>query len=48
VVWWPLALGSHELVAQAQMADGTTQTSTPISFSVVEYDEHRESYNQPP
>jgi len=48
VVWWPLALGSHELVAQAQMSDGTMQTSTPIPFSVVEYDERRESYNQPP
>lgn len=48
VVWWPLTLGNHELVAQAQMADGTTQTSAPIPFSVVEYDERRESYNQAP
>ena len=48
VVWWPLALGTHELVATAQMNDGTTQTSAPISFSVVEYEERRESYNQAP
>jgi penicillin-binding protein 1C len=48
VVWWPLALGSHELIAQAQMSDGTTQTSAAIPFSVVEYEENRGSYNQAP
>lgn len=47
VVWWTLALGDHQLVAEAQMADGTTQTSAPIPFSVVAYDEHNESYNRP-
>lgn len=36
-LWWTLAAGDHELVAQAQMADGTTQTSAAIPFSVLNY-----------
>lgn len=36
-VWWPLALGQHELTAVAQMSDGTQQTSDMIPFSVVNY-----------
>ncbi len=37
VLWWPLELGEHELVARAQMADGTTQTSAAIPFRVTTY-----------
>lgn len=37
VLWWPLELGEHELVARAQMADGTTQTSEAIPFRVTTY-----------
>ncbi|MBI5666825.1 MAG: PBP1A family penicillin-binding protein [Chloroflexi bacterium] len=36
-LWWPLELGDHELVARAQMADGTTQTSATIPFRVTTY-----------
>lgn len=37
VLWWPLALGEHELVATATMSDGTQQTSSPVKFSVTNY-----------
>ncbi|MBZ0275163.1 MAG: PBP1A family penicillin-binding protein [Anaerolineae bacterium] len=36
-LWWTLALGSHELVATAQLADGTQQTSDPIPFTVTDF-----------
>jgi 1A family penicillin-binding protein len=36
-IWWPLEVGEYELVAVAQLADGTSQTSAPITFSVVDY-----------
>lgn len=36
-LWWPLALGAHELVAHAQMADGTQQQSESVFFQVREY-----------
>ncbi len=36
-LWWTLQYGDHELVAQAQMADGTTQTSAAVPFSVTTY-----------
>ncbi len=29
-VWWPLEVGQHELVAVADLADGTTETSAPF------------------
>jgi 1A family penicillin-binding protein len=38
-LWWQLAYGEHELVAEATMADGTTQTSAPIPFRVTAYAE---------
>ncbi|NJO83825.1 MAG: hypothetical protein HC828_14195, partial [Blastochloris sp.] len=44
VVWWPLQLGDHELVAEAALADGTGQTSDPIPFTVVR-DAPPQSYN---
>jgi penicillin-binding protein 1C len=37
VMWWTLELGQHELVATAQLQDGSQQISTPIPFSVVNY-----------
>ncbi|HEX2907989.1 MAG TPA: penicillin-binding protein 1C [Phototrophicaceae bacterium] len=37
VVWWPLAVGDHELIATATLADGTQQTSTAIPFKVTTY-----------
>ena len=39
VVWWPLQYGQHELVATAMLADGTTQTSAAVPFSVTSYAE---------
>ena len=48
VIWWPLALGDHSLVAEATMTDGRTQTSASIPFSVVQYEDDRGSYNKPP
>ncbi|QPC83544.1 transglycosylase domain-containing protein [Phototrophicus methaneseepsis] len=36
-LWWVLDLGHHELVAEAVLADGTTQRSDPVPFTVVEY-----------
>jgi penicillin-binding protein 1C len=37
VLWWTLQLGQHELVATAQLEDGTQQTSDPIPFTVTNY-----------
>ncbi len=34
VVWWALQPGEHELVAVATLADGTTESSAPIPFTV--------------
>ncbi len=36
VVWWTLEIGDHELIAQAELSDGTTITSAAVPFSVVE------------
>lgn len=36
-VWWTLDSGAYELVAEAQMDDGSTQTSEPIPFRVTTY-----------
>ena len=36
-LWWQLEPGDHELVAQALLADGTTETSDPIPFRVTTY-----------
>ncbi len=36
-VWWALVPGSHKLVAVATLADGSTQTSAPLTFSVTSY-----------
>ncbi len=36
-LWWPLELGDHELVAQAQLADGSLQESEPVWFRVTDY-----------
>ncbi len=36
-LWWTLTPGTYELVAQAVMADGSTQISDPIPFTVTEY-----------
>ena len=36
-LWWPLEKGDHELVAQALLADGRTETSTAIPFTVTTY-----------
>ncbi len=44
-LWWSLQLGDHELVAQAQMSDGSTQTSAAIPFSVTSYAEP-ETHNE--
>lgn len=35
-MWWTLELGEHELVAVATLADGTSQESVAVPFSVVE------------
>lgn len=35
--WWPLKVGGYELTVSAQLSDGSTQTSAPVSFSVVDY-----------
>ena len=35
-VWWTLEPGDHELIASAELSDGTTITSAAIPFSVVE------------
>jgi len=37
VLWWPLALGDHDLVATGTLSDGTQQISSPIHFSVTDY-----------
>ena len=37
VVWWTLALGEHTLTATATFADGSTQTSAAIPFTVVNF-----------
>jgi membrane carboxypeptidase/penicillin-binding protein PbpC len=36
-LWWTLEAGDHELVAQAQLADGTVERSAVIPFSVLNY-----------
>lgn len=36
---WTLQLGDFELIAQAQNGDGTLESSAPVSFEVVEYQE---------
>jgi penicillin-binding protein 1C len=36
-LWWPLALGEHDLVATATLNDGTQQISSPIHFTVANY-----------
>ncbi len=36
-LWWPLALGEHDLIATAMMSDGTQQISNSIHFSVTNY-----------
>ncbi len=36
-VWWTLEVGQHELVAVAELADGTTEESAPIPFTVTAY-----------
>lgn len=36
-LWWTLQVGDHELTATATLTDGTTQTSAPVSFKVMEY-----------
>ncbi len=33
-LWWALTPGAHELTAEALLADGTTQITTPLPFSV--------------
>jgi len=38
VLWWTLDIGNHELVAIANLNDGTQQTSDVIYFSVVDYE----------
>ncbi|MCC6801603.1 MAG: hypothetical protein IT319_01865, partial [Anaerolineae bacterium] len=35
--WWALELGDHELTAEALLADGTTEISPAIPFSVTTY-----------
>jgi penicillin-binding protein 1C len=37
VVWWPLTPGEHELTAVAELANGSTEHSAPIPFSVTSY-----------
>lgn len=44
-LWWSLTPGAHELTAQAVLADGTTQMTDPLPFSVnsfAEPDSHTE------
>ncbi|MCC6613248.1 MAG: transglycosylase domain-containing protein [Anaerolineae bacterium] len=44
-LWWSLTPGTHELSAQAVLADGTTQSTDPLPFSVnsfAEPDSHTE------
>ena len=36
-VWWPLEAGAHELVAVAELADGSSEESAPIPFAVTAY-----------
>lgn len=36
-LWWTLELGEHELVANAQLADGSQQSSTAIPFTVTNF-----------
>ncbi|MBN2471579.1 MAG: transglycosylase domain-containing protein, partial [Anaerolineae bacterium] len=36
-IWWPLELGPHELVAEAILADGSTERSAPVPFTVTDY-----------
>jgi hypothetical protein len=36
-VWWPLATGDHDLIAQATLADGSTETSASVPFTVTTY-----------
>lgn len=36
-IWWQLELGAHELVAEATLADGSTERSESIRFGVVDY-----------
>lgn len=36
-LWWPLAVGEYELTASVELSDGSTQTSAPVLFSVVDY-----------
>ncbi|MBN8618095.1 MAG: penicillin-binding protein 1C [Anaerolineae bacterium] len=38
VLWWQLEFGAHELLATAILADGTSQTSSTIPFSVTYYE----------
>jgi 1A family penicillin-binding protein len=38
-LWWTLAYGPHELVAEATLVDGTTQISESIPFRVTSYAE---------
>jgi penicillin-binding protein 1C len=44
-LWWTLQQGDHELVAHALLADGTTQTTDAIPFSVTTY-APPQSYNE--
>ncbi|MBL8165158.1 MAG: transglycosylase domain-containing protein, partial [Anaerolineae bacterium] len=37
VVWWPLQVGQHELVAEALLTDGTLDVSETITFSVTQF-----------
>ncbi|HVO41329.1 MAG TPA: penicillin-binding protein 1C [Aggregatilineales bacterium] len=36
-VWWALLPGQHSVRAQATLADGTTQNSAPVPFTVTSY-----------
>lgn len=38
VLWWQLDIGAHELVAIANFADGTQDSSESLYFSVVDYE----------
>jgi penicillin-binding protein 1C len=46
-LWWPLALGTHELTAEAHFPDGTSEHSAAIPFSVVEYTPPEARVTQP-
>lgn len=37
--WWILQIGDYELTATATLSDGSTQTTAPVRFSVVEFEE---------